>query len=112
MQKDDPTVSMPRHYKMWHMPDGIWTFRNKDHTEDHVAFIEVEMSSKGLDRTQKILSDLARHGITWYYVDRKKKHLLATLIEALDSLDDRFNHRSRFYFYDLAEPTQLVYPLD
>lgn len=114
MQKEDPLLSIPRRYKTWHMPDGIWTFRNKDHIEDHVAFIEVEVSSKGLERTSRIMSDLARHGTTWYYVDMnpKKKHLYDTLISALDTLDTRFDHRSRFYFYDLFRPTKLIYPLD
>jgi hypothetical protein len=114
MKKEDPILFIPRHYKTWHMPDGIWTFRNSGDTEDHVAFIEVEITSKGVERTEKIMKDLARHGTTWYYVDRnpKKKHLFATLIEALDSLDTRFDHRSRFYFYDLNEPDTLIYPVD
>jgi len=111
LKKDDPMVYVPRHYATWHMPDGIWTYRNKDHTEDHVVFIEVEVSSKGLERTQRIFLDLARHGTTWYYVDLspKKKHLFATLMQALESLDKRHGHRSRFYFYDLNNPNKLVY---
>lgn len=113
IEKDDPLVYVPRHYKTWHMPDAIWTYRNKkDQTEDSVVFIEVEVSSKGLERTERIFLDLARHGIVWYYVDLSKKHLLATLMQALDSLDKRRDHRSRFYFYDLNNPTKLVYHSD
>lgn len=110
IEKDDPLVYVPSRYKTWHMPDAIWTYRNKvDQAEDSVVFIEVEVSSKGLERTQRIFLDLARHGITWYYVDLSKKHLMATLMDALESLDKRRDHRSRFYFYGLDNPNKLVY---
>lgn len=109
LEKDDPLVFIPHQYRTWHMPDGIWTHRNKDQAEDHVAFIEVEISSKGLERTERILSNLARHGSTWYFVDTEKKYLLATLKEAIDHLDQRdkrIDHKARIHFYDLYRPDQ------
>jgi len=114
IEKDDPLAFVPRRYKMAHMPDAIWTYRNKkDQLEDSEVFIEVELTSKGLERTERVFHDLARHGITWYYVDLnpKKQHLFETLKDALDGLDERRDHRSRFYFYDLANPSKLVYHL-
>lgn len=107
-KKEDSYVFIPYHYRMWHMPDAIWTFRNRNDTDEHKIFIEVEASSKGPERTADILTDLARHGVTWYFVEMDtKKHVYATLIEALNSLEEEY--QARFIFYDLAKPTRLIH---
>ncbi len=110
-KKADSGLDVPDEYETWHMPDALWTFRNTGDIDDDKVFIEVELSSKGLERTSDILLDLARHGTTWYYVEMDpKKGVYKTLMQALESLSGRLEHyRSHFYFYDLAEPNKLVY---
>ena len=110
-QKADSSIFIPDRYQLWHMPDAIWTFRNKGQTQDRWVFIEVEVSQKSLEKLADILYNLGTYGTTWYYVDMDpKKGVYDRLMEALDTLTggaERF--KSRFFFYDLAEPNKLVY---
>lgn len=110
-KKADSGEYIPDEYRTWHMPDALWTFRNRGDTEDNKVFIEVEVSSKGPKRTEEILLDLARHGTTWYFVNMDpKKHVYDTLMEALEKFTGRQErYRERFYMYDLMEPDKLVY---
>jgi hypothetical protein len=110
-KKEDPGVYIPDEYRCWHMPDALWTYRNQGDTEDSVVFIEVEVSSKGVDRTYDILLDLARHGTTWYFVNMdEKKGVFKTLTDALEKFTGREErYRGRFYLYDLTEPDKLVW---
>ncbi len=55
------------------MPDALWSYRNTNDTTEKKVFIEVEVSSKGIDRTADILLDLAQHGVTWYFVNMDTK---------------------------------------
>jgi hypothetical protein len=110
-KKADLGEYVPDEYRGWHMPDALWTFRNRGDTDDGKVFIEVEVSSKGLERTVDILLDLARHGTTWYFVEMDpKKGVYKTLMGALDKFTGRQEHyQGRFYLYDLADPNKLVY---
>lgn len=110
-KKSDSSVFIPYEYMTWHMPDALWTFRNRGDVDDDKVFVEVEVSSKGLERTAEILLNLAQHGTTWYYVEMDpKKNVYSTIMQAIEGFKGREErYRSRFYLYDLAEPNKLVY---
>ncbi len=110
-KKADPSEYIPDEYRGWHMPDALWSFRNRGDTDDGKVFIEVEVSSKGPERTADILLDLARHGTTWYYVNMdEQKGVYKTLTDALNKFTGRQEHyRGNFYLYDLASPNKLVW---
>lgn len=113
-RKKETSTVIPDEYETWHMPDALWTFRNDGETSDQRVFIEVELSSKGIERTAEIMLNLARHGTTWYFVDTNpKKHVYETLMEALNGFTGpQEQYKSCFYFYDLANPDKLLFGPD
>ncbi len=108
-KKRDSGIYVPDEYRMWHTPDGIWIYRNERDTADSTATIEVEISAKRPATLWSILHELAIYaGTVWYFVEMDPKQgVFSGLIEIFEELEDRF--KSRFYFYDLAEPGRLVY---
>ena len=107
--KADSGVYVPYEYRMHHTPDGLWRFRNPGETEDSLAIIEVEISAKNKDQLERIMRDLAVYApVIWYFVDMDPAEgVYAGLMGVLEGIDER--RRGRFIFYDLNNPTKLVY---
>ena len=107
-KKENRALYIPNQYRLWHMPDAIWTYREDDGS-DAWTFIEVEVSSKGVKKTTDIMQELGKHGFTWYFAEMDpRKGVYATLLEALNTFDEAF--KERFYIYDLAVLSKQVYP--
>jgi hypothetical protein len=107
-KKERPGTYIINQYRMWHMPDAIWSYRDDDGS-DKWTFIEVEVSSKGLKKTAEIMQELGQHGITWYFADLDpRKGVYSILLEALNTLPETFH--GQFYIYDLAKLSRQVYP--
>lgn len=107
-KKERPGTYIINQYRMWHMPDAIWSYREDDGS-DTWTFIEVEVSSKGLKKTTEIMQELGKHGITWYFADLdQRKGVYPILLEALKTLPEPFH--GQFYIYDLAQLAKQVYP--
>jgi len=94
---------------MWHTPAGIWTFRDEGATDDSSSIIEVEVGAKGSRDLEFMLRELAAcEGTVWYFVEMDpEKGVFSDLMENFEKLEVRY--KSRFSFYDLAEPYRLVY---
>ena len=108
-KKEEPGVSVPDVYRMWHTPAGIWTFRDEGATDDSSSIIEVEVGAKGSRDLEFMLRELAAcEGTVWYFVEMDpEKGVFSDLMENFEKLEVRY--KSRFSFYDLAEPYRLVY---
>src|SRR6266516_5361806 len=111
-QKADSITYIPDQYRIPHMPDAIFTYHNtKEQKDDWWVFVEVEVSLKRPEKLNDIVYNLGVYGLTWYYVDMDpKKGIYDGLMDALNTLTGRQERlKSRFWIYDLAEPTKLVY---
>lgn len=111
-KKEEPAISVPGIYRMSHTPAGIWTFRDERDSADSSAIIEVKANAKGSRLLELVLHELAIcEGTVWYFVEMDpKKGEFSGLIDIFEKLDDQ--DKTRFFFYDLAEPGRLVYHLE
>jgi len=54
-------------YRMHHVPDGLWRFRNEGQTEDNLTALEVEISAKNEGQLDRIMHALAVYApVVWY----------------------------------------------
>jgi hypothetical protein len=106
-QKAEPDISIPDVYCMRHTPAGIWTFRDEGTTVDSSVIIEVSANRSW--NFDLVLRELyACKGVVWFFVEMDPKQaVFSGLKRIFEKLNDQ--DKSRFYFYDLAEPGRLVY---
>src|SRR5260370_39821374 len=109
-QKTEPRISIPDVYRVWHTPAGIWTFREEGALVDSSVIVEV--CAKRPWAFDSMHGELARcKSSVWYFVEMDpKQEVFSVLKHLIEKLDDQ--DKSRFSFYDLAEPGRLVYDFE